>query len=96
MVIPTLVPTVGSLIERVGGPVTVLELVAAIVFASSSAGLSPASTAGALTMGAIQGDPEYSEKYPAGKLFIELFIWAAVSIAIIALIALTGYFRWFA
>lgn len=96
VVIPTLVPTVGSLIERVGGPVTVLELVAAIGFASSSAGLSPASTAGALTMGAIQGDPEYSKQYPADKLFIELFAWAAVSIVLIAAIALTGYFRWFA
>lgn len=96
VVIPTLVPTVGSLIERVGGPVTVLELVAAIGFASSSAGLSPASTAGALTMGAIQGDPEFSKQYPADKLFVELFAWAAVSIVLIAAIALTGYFRWFA
>lgn len=95
VVLPTLVPTVGSLIERVGGPVTALELVAAIGFASSSAGLSPASTAGALTMGAIQGDPEFSKQYPADKLFVELFAWAAVSIVIIALISLTGYFRWF-
>jgi di/tricarboxylate transporter len=95
VVIPTLVPTVGDIIEQVGGNVTVLEIVAAIGFASSSAGLSPASTAGALTMGAIGGDSEFAQKYKADKLFVELFAWAAVSIVIIALIALTGYFRWF-
>lgn len=96
VVIPTLVPTVGSIIERVGSQVTPLELVAAIGFASSSAGLSPASTAGALTMSAVQGDPEYAQQYKPEKLFVELFAWAAVSILIIAAIALTGYFRWFA
>lgn len=96
VVIPTLVPTVGSIIERVGSEVTPLELVAAIGFASSSAGLSPASTAGALTMGAVQGDPEYAQQFKADKMFIELFAWAAISILIIAAIALTGYFRWFA
>lgn len=95
VVIPTLVPTTSNIIQSVGGDVTVLEIVAAIGFASSSAGLSPASTAGALTMGAISGDPEFSKLYKSDKLFIELFAWAAVSIAIIALIALTGYFRWF-
>ncbi|CUX47910.1 SLC13 family permease [Clostridium sp. C105KSO13] len=95
VVIPTLVPTVGNIIEQVGGNVTVLEIVAAIGFTSSSAGLSPASTAGALIMGAIGGDSEFSQKYKADKLFVELFAWAAVSIVFIALIALTGYFRWF-
>ena len=95
VVIPTLVPTTSNIIQSVGGDVTVLEIVAAIGFASSSAGLSPASTAGALTMGAVSSDPEFSKLYKSDKLFIELFAWAAVSIAIIAAIALTGYFRWF-
>lgn len=96
VVMPTMLPTVGSIITSVGGNITVLEIVGAIVFASSSAGLSPASTAGALIMGGVAGDPEYNQKFKPEKLFIELFAWAAVSIAIITAFCLIGYFRWFA
>lgn len=96
VVMPTLLPTVSNIINTVGGDVTVLEIVAAIGFAASSAGLSPASTAGSLILGAVTSDPQYKTQYESDKLFIELFAWAAVSIVIIAAIALTGYFRWFA
>lgn len=97
VVMPTLLPTVSSIIDSVGGNVTVLEIVGSIVMASSSAGLSPASTAGSLILSGISGDPVYSAEpqFKADKVFIELFAWAAVSIVIIALLDLTGYFRWF-
>ena len=63
VVLPTLIPTVGSLIAKVGAAVTPMELCAAIGFASSTSGISPASTAGALTMGAMTSDPEFAEKF---------------------------------
>ncbi|MFV0363572.1 MAG: SLC13 family permease [Suipraeoptans sp.] len=96
VVIPTLVPTTSTLIAGLGGNVTVLEIVAAIVFASSTAGISPASTAGALIMGACASDEKFSKKYQPDKLFIELFVWAVVGIAVIVILCLFGYFSWFA
>ena len=97
VVMPTLLPTVSSIIDSVGGGVSVLEVVACIVMCSSSAGLSPASTAGSLLLSGITGDPEYADnpRFKSDKVFIELFAWAAVSIVILALIALTGYFNLF-
>lgn len=95
VVLPTLIPTVGSLIAKVGAAVTPMELCAAIGFASSTSGISPASTAGALTMGAMTSDPEFAEKYKPEKLFMELLIWALVSVGIVVLLAFIGFFRWF-
>lgn len=95
VVMPTLIPTTADIIQKVGGNVTTLEIVGAIVMTSSTAGLSPASTAGALTCGAVSGDEEFNRKYPSSKLFIEMFAWAAVSIALLCVIYLTGFWKLF-
>ncbi|MCD8081985.1 MAG: C4-dicarboxylate ABC transporter [Clostridiales bacterium] len=96
VVIPTLVPTVGPLISQVGGAVTTMELCAAIGFIASTSGISPMSTAGGLTLGAISSDPEYAEKYTTNKIFIELIAWVAFYLIFCTVVALTGYFHWFA
>ena len=95
VVIPTLVPTVSHIVESIGGGVTALEITAAIVFASSTAGLSPASTAGSLILSGVIADPDYKNTFKEEKLFVQLFLWAAVGIVIIALFALAGYLKLF-
>ena len=39
--------------------------------------------------------PEFAEKYKPEKLFMELLIWALVSVGIVVLFAFIGFFRWF-
>ena len=46
-------------------------------------------------MGAMKSDLEFAEKYKPEKLFMELLIWALVSVGIVVLFAFIGFFRWF-
>ncbi|AKN32001.1 membrane protein [Clostridium carboxidivorans P7] len=93
VVIPTLVPTVGTIAHTVGGGVSGTELTSAIVIASSVAGaLSPGSTGGAMILAAYVANTDCSEAEQS-KLFVELFIWSVVGMVLIALIALLGGYR---
>ncbi len=76
VVLPTLVPTIGNLVENVGGGVSAIEIISTIGVISSCAGFSPASTVGAIIMGAYEGDPEFAKQKTSNSLFIELFIWS--------------------
>ena len=95
VVFPTLLPTVGLVGENLGGTVPLSELVSVVALFASVAGLSPASTGGAVIMGACGIDDEYGKKYPAEKLFLELLLWAIGSIAVLTLLAFLGLFRIF-
>lgn len=95
VVFPTMIPTVGAIAENVGGDVKIVELVSSIAIFASVAGLSPASTGGAIIMGACGGDKEFNEKYPSDKLFVQLLLWAIGCTAILAVMAFAGAFGWF-
>lgn len=92
VVFPTLIPTVSSIAANVGGGVSPMALVSTIAIFASVAGLSPASTAGAIIMGACEADPIYKKEKTGDKLFIEMLKWAVVCIAILAILAFTGVF----
>ncbi|QUH18522.1 hypothetical protein HYG84_00450 [Alkaliphilus sp. B6464] len=92
VVYPTLIPTVGTIIETVGGSVTATELISTIGIAASVAGLSPASSGGALILAAIVANTECS-KEEQNKIFVELFIWSVFSLALVAFIGLLGGYR---
>lgn len=83
---PTLIPTVGNIAENVGvdpaGLITVMGLTA------SFAGLSPASTGGAMIMAA----ESTSSKSDGNRLFIRLFALSALLLFIVTLLALLGFY----
>ncbi len=94
VVYPTLIPTVGGIVESVGG-VTVTELVAAIAAGGSCAGISPASTGGALILAALASNKENFTKEEEGKVFVSLFLWAVFALILIATLAFLGVFGMF-
>lgn len=92
VVLPTLVPTIGTLVENVGGGVSAIEIVSSIGIISSCAGFSPASTVGALIMGAYESDPEFVGQKTSNALFAELFAWSVFCVLFLALLSLLGVF----
>ena len=95
VVFPTLIPTVGTIVNNVGGGVQTAEMVSVIALFASVAGLSPASTGGAIIMGACGADEEFNRRYPGDKLFAQLLAWAFITIGVLAVMAFAGVFGWF-
>lgn len=94
VVYPTLIPTISGLAKNLGGNVSVTELVTTIALFASVAGLSSASTGGAIIMGAIGGDKTFSERYPSDKMFVKMLFWAFACTGILAGLAFIGVFGW--
>jgi len=92
VVLPTLLPTIGTIVENVGGGVNPITIASTIGMISSCAGFSPASTVGAVIMGAYEGDKAVENKKPANKLFIELFAWSVFCVFFFALLSFLGVF----
>ena len=92
VVLPTLLPTVGTIVEKVGGSVSAVEIISTIGIISSCAGFSPASTVGAIIMGAYEGDAEFAKQKTSNALFIELFAVSVFCVLFLALLALVGVF----
>lgn len=86
---PTLMPTVGKIAQDVGVPPQ--SLISILCLTAAFAGLSPASTGGGLIMAAYSTDPNFT-KEQGNKLFIQLFAFSAVTIAIITVAALLGLY----
>lgn len=92
VVLPTLLPTVGTIVGNVGGGVSVIEIISTIGIISSCAGFSPASTVGAIIMGAYEGDAEFSQQRTSNGLFLELFAWSVFCVLFFALLSWMGLF----
>lgn len=92
VVLPTLLPTVGGLVEGIGGNVSVVEIVSAICFLSSVAGISPASTGGAIIMGAVGADEQYSKEKNTNSLFLELFLFSVFCVLFTCILLFLGLF----
>jgi di/tricarboxylate transporter len=93
VVMPTLIPTISGLLESVPGT-TPIELLSAITFGAHTAGISPASTGGALALAAYAGTSGIS---PAeqNKLFMQMFLTAVGGVVLVSLFAATGAYHWF-
>ena len=91
VVLPTLLPTVGQIVYNVPGA-EVVEIVSTIGIVSSCAGFSPASTVGAIIMGAYEADPEFAKQKSPDKLFIELFLWSVFCVVFLSFLSFVGLF----
>jgi di/tricarboxylate transporter len=92
VVMPTLIPTVTSLQNAVGGNISALDLVSAITNSAHTAGTSPASTGGALAMAAYAANAHITPEQQ-NKLFIQMFIVAACGVVVVSLLAGLGLYR---
>lgn len=86
---PTMVPTVGDIAATVG--VSPNGLISIMCLTAAFAGLSPASTGGALILAANATDPEFT-KEKENRLFVRLFIYSALMVIIISVAALVGVY----
>ena len=91
VVFPTMLSTVGQIVNNVPGAHAV-EIVTAICISASCAGLSPASTAGAIIMGAYESDSAYAQQKTPDKLFIELFLWSVFCVVFLSVLSFCGVF----
>ena len=93
VVIPTMVPAVPGIVETLGGGVTPLSLISALSIGSQIAGISPASTGGALALAAFvtMYKPNAEEK---NRYFIRLFITAILGVLFMSALGLTGFYTW--
>lgn len=94
VVMPTLIPTVGDLIAKVGGNLSGIELISAITNAANVAGTSPISTGGALALASYVQNAHVSEKEQQ-DLFIKMFAVAIGGVLAMTIIAGIGLYRIF-
>lgn len=92
VVMPTLIPTVGGLIQTIGGNLTGAELITTIVTASHTAGVSPISTGGALALAAYVTNTNASTEEQQ-KLFNKMFLVAIGGVLFMAAFSFVGGFR---
>ena len=90
VVFPTLVPTVGGIAQNLG--VNAEELMASVVIGGTIAGFTPISTAGALILAGVSQFPQVEEKYSQNKMFVELFIFSIICMAIGVIMAALGIY----
>ncbi len=92
VVMPTLIPTVSALIDTLGGNVSGLDLVSAITMTSHTAGISPASTGGALALASYAANANISAA-DQNKLFIQMFTVAVCGVVFMSILAGLGLYR---
>lgn len=94
VVMPTLIPAVPDIVNRLGGNVGVLEMVMAIVGGSTVAGISPLSTGGSLILASYTQETGASDKEQQ-SLFVKLFLISFAAVMVIVVFALVGGFKLF-
>lgn len=94
VVLPTLLPTVTGIVADIGGNVTVLEMVMAIVGGATVAGISPLSTGGSLVLASYSQETNASDKEQQ-SLFGRLYLISFLAVVVIMIIAFVGGFKLF-
>ena len=84
VVMPTLIPTIGPMLE--------LEMATAITMISNTAGISPLSTGGALALAAYSSAANASPQLQH-RLFIRMFAISALGVVILSVLAYFGLYR---
>lgn len=94
VVFPTLIPTVTDIVSNVGGNVTAMELIMAIVGGATVAGISPLSTGGSLILASYAQETDATDTEQQ-SIFAKLFAASFGSVMIVVLFALVGGFKLF-
>ena len=92
VVMPTLIPTVSALTGTLGGNVSGLDLVSAITNTAHTAGISPVSTGGALSLASYAANAHISIE-DENKLFIKIFMVAVFGVLFMSMLAGLGLYR---
>ncbi|MFP3043914.1 hypothetical protein LQZ19_19035 [Treponema primitia] len=93
VVMPTLIPTIPGIIEKVGG-VSALVLLSAVTNSAHVAGTSPLSTGGSLGLAAYSQVAKPTQEQQL-KLFIQLFFVSAGGVLVVSLAAVLGIYKIF-
>ena len=93
VVFPTLVPLCGGLASGIGADG--VYLVAMVVIGGTIAGYTPISTTGALIMAGVAQQKDSEERFPQNKMFLELFAVSFINLAVLAVMAMTGVYKFF-
>lgn len=94
VVLPTLIPTVSDIVANVGGSVTELEMIIAIVGGATVAGISPLSTGGSLVLASYTQETNASDGEQQ-KVFGKLFLTSFGAVMVVVIFALVGGFKLF-
>ncbi len=92
VVFPTLIPTVPDIVANVGGSLSVVEMIMAIVGGATVAGISPLSTGGSLILASYTQETNASEKEQQ-SLFAKLFGISFAAVMVVVVIAFAGVFK---
>lgn len=93
VVFPTLVPICGGLASGIGADG--VYLVAMVAIGGTIAGYTPISTTGALIMAGVAQQKDSEERFPQNKMFLELFAVSFINLAVLAVMAMTGVYKFF-
>lgn len=93
VVFPTLVPICGGLASGIGADG--VYLVAMVVIGGTIAGYTPISTTGALIMAGVAQQKDSEKRFPQNKMFLELFAVSFINLAVLAVMAMTGVYKFF-
>lgn len=94
VVLPTLIPTVPTIVQNLGGSVTVSEMIMGIVGGATVAGISPLSTGGSLILASYTQETDASEEEQR-NLFARLFITSFAAVLVVVIFAFVGGFKLF-
>ncbi len=94
VVLPTLIPTVSSIAESMGGSVQALELIISIVGGATVAGISPLSTGGSLILASYTQETNPSDTEQSA-IFAKLFGVSLGAVLVVVVVALVGGFKLF-
>lgn len=94
VVLPTLIPTVQDIVANVGGNVTAVELIMAIVGGATVAGISPLSTGGSLILASYAQETDVTDKEQQ-SVFAKLFGVSFGAVMVVVIFALVGGFKLF-
>lgn len=93
VVMPTLIPTVGGIMQNLEG-INPVDLISSITITAHTAGLSPVSTGGALALASYVANTHVSEE-EQHKLFIKMFAVAVGGVLFLTFMAGLGIYRIF-
>ena len=94
VVMPTFIPTIPHIVARLGEQnVNPVEMLTAISMIASTAGISPLSTGGALSMAAYSSTVS-SDPRKQNALFMKLFACSAGSVLLVSILAYFGLYSW--
>ena len=94
LVMPTMIPTVPSIVQAMGANINPLEMATSLSMVSHTAGISPMSTGGSLALAAYSSMAHCNGEEQS-QLFLRLFITSALGIVFLCICGYFGLFHIF-